>query len=105
MPDILDEISDKIFLDKLLKEFRESMREFNGKLKEYREREKYVEMGKIAHDIRGIAGVFGFDRATELAGQFLESRDSGNKDEMMKICLELEKYLEREVLEMHPEEK
>ena len=105
MPDILDEISDKIFLDKLLKEFKDSIRGYNVKLKEYRKQEKYVEMGKIAHDIKGIAGVFGFDRATEMASQFLDQRDAGNKDEMIKICLELEQYLEREVLEMKPEEK
>lgn len=105
MPDILDEISDKIFLDKLLKEFKLSIREYNAKLKEYREQEKFFEMGKIAHDIKGIAGVFGFDRATELAALFLDQRDSGNKDEMMTICLELEQYLEQEVLELNPEEK
>ena len=105
MAEIIDDISDKIFLDKLLKEFKESIKEYNGKLKEFRRQNKYYEMGKIAHDIKGIAGVFGFDRATELASLFLENRDSGNRDDMIKISLELEQYLEQEVLETNLENK
>ena len=105
MDEILDEISDKIFLKKLENEFKESVKGYIEKLREYHLDGKYLEMCKIAHDIKGIAGVFGFDRGTELASDFLTYSDSGDKDKINEIYSKLVLYLEKNVLEINVEDK
>ncbi len=106
MDEILDEISDKIFLKKLENEFKGSVKGYIKNLREYHLAGKYMEMRKIAHDIKGIAGVFGFDRGTELASDFLTCLDSGDsKDKINEIYLKLVLYLEKNVLEINVEDK
>lgn len=105
MEEILEEISDKIFLEKLKNEFKESVKGYIKELKRYKADGKYQEMRKIAHDIKGIAGVFGFNRGTELASDFLTFTDSGDQAKTKEICSLLITYLEQDVLEINSEEK
>lgn len=105
MDEIIDDISDKIFLEKLKAEFMESVKGYVQKLKEYNAGGKYSEMGKIAHDIKGIVGVFGFNKGTELASDLLNSSDSGDKDKIQGIYSLLISYLEDNVLEINAEDK
>ncbi len=105
MEEILDEISDKIFLEKLKNEFKESVKVYVKKLREYHPDGKYKEMRKIAHDIKGIAGVFGYNRGTELSSDFLTYTDAGDKDKTEETYSDLIQYLEQEILEINLEEK
>jgi len=105
MEEILEEISDKIFLEKLKNEFKESVKGYIKELKRYEADEKYQEMRKIAHDIKGIAGVFGFNRGTELASDFLTFTASGDEVKTKETYSLLITYLEQDVLEINAEGK
>ena len=48
MEEIIEEISDKIFLEKLKNEFKESVKGYIEELKRYKADGKYQEMRKIA---------------------------------------------------------
>lgn len=59
--------TDEIFMEELKQEFMESVGgnlvQMTAMLKE----DKYEEIAKIAHDIKGTAGIFGLDQGTEIA--------------------------------------
>jgi len=104
MNEILDDISDKIFLEKLKNEFKVSIEDYAVKLSVFYEKRNYAGMRKIAHDIKGIASVFGFDRGSELAAELLKYTDSGDKKNIKGQYLDLLKYLNEIILEKPVEE-
>jgi len=105
MDEFLDDISDKIFLEKLKTEFRVSVENYVEKLSEFFGNGDYTGMRKIAHDIKGIAGVFGFDKGSELAAELLKYTDSGDKKKIEDPFLNLIKYLNENILEKPMEEE
>lgn len=103
MDEIIDDISDKIFLENLKSEFKTSVKRNVSRLSEVFEKKNYSEMRKIAHDIKGVAGVFGFEKGTELAADLQKLADDGDKNKIKNSLRELIDYLNEEVLEINVE--
>ncbi|MCK4889593.1 MAG: Hpt domain-containing protein [Candidatus Aminicenantes bacterium] len=103
MDEIIDDISDKIFLENLKTEFKITVKDNVSKLSEFFESENYSEIRRIAHDIKGVAGVFGFDKGTELAADLQKLTDNGDKIKIRNLLTELIGYLNKEVLEIKVE--
>ena len=61
--------SDEIFIEELKQEFIETVSQNLIDLKRLYEEKNLVEIAKIAHDIKGTAGIFGFDAGTEIASE------------------------------------
>lgn len=103
MDDIINDISDKIFLESLKSEFKTSVKKNVSRLSEVYKSGDYSEMRRIAHDIKGVAGVFGFDKGTELAADLQTLADNGDKNKIENSLMKLIDYLNEEVLEMKVE--
>ena len=104
MDEIIDDISDKIFLDKLKTEFERSVKESVSGLQKTGETGSYKDIRRIAHDIKGIAGVFGFDKGAEIASELLRSIDSNDKKDIFRLKEELIDYLSRNVIDIRTED-
>ncbi len=61
--------SDQIFMDRLKQEFMETVSQNLIDLKRLYEENNLEEIAKIAHDIKGTAGIFGLDEGTEIASE------------------------------------
>jgi HPt (histidine-containing phosphotransfer) domain-containing protein len=61
--------SDQIFMDGLKQEFMETVSQNLIDLKRLYEENNLEEIAKIAHDIKGTAGIFGLDEGTEIASE------------------------------------
>jgi len=104
MDEIIDDISDKIFLENLRSEFKISVKNNVSKLSKIFESGDFSEVRKIAHDIKGVVGVFGFDKGTELAADLQKLSDDNDKIKIDNSLKELINYLNKEVLEKNMEE-
>ncbi len=104
MAEIIDDISDKIFLKKLKKEFEISIENSVNKLSELYDSGDFSEMSRIAHDIKGVAGIFGFHKGVELAAELLIATETCNKDKILEPYGALTRYMNKEVLGKRMEE-
>jgi len=104
MNEIIDDISDKIFIIELKKEFIDSISKNVEKLIYYHRSDSYSGMRSIIHDFKGIGDIFGFKKGTGIAEKLLKSIDSNKKKEKSELCLEFIKYLNEVVLNKKLEE-
>lgn len=104
MDNIIDDISDKIFLEKLRKEFKNTVENNVTILTEFSTTENYSGMRKVAHDIKGVAAIFGYEKGSELADELLKLTDTGEKKKILDSNRKLIKYLNEKVLEKQTEE-
>jgi HPt (histidine-containing phosphotransfer) domain-containing protein len=61
--------SEQIFMKKLKQEFMEKVSDNLIDLKRLYEENNLEEVAKIAHDIKGMSGIFGFDEGTKIADE------------------------------------
>ncbi len=104
MNEIIDDISDKIFLKELRKEFIDTVNKNISKLTDFYNSGSYPEMRAIIHDFKGTGGVFGYDRGAEIAGKLLKSIDSNENKQKSELCLLFINYLNKVVLKEKSEE-
>ena len=93
MANIPGKTTDEIFMEDLKKEFMESV---STKLKDMQRllgEENYVEIAKIAHDIKGTAGVFELDEGTEISKQLQYAAQAVKVEETKKLVDKLTNYM------------
>lgn len=92
------EISDKIFLADLKKEFLKTIISSINDFKKYSKTNDFNKIREIAHNIKGISGVFGFDYGSELAKKIQLSIDEKNHTEAESCLSELIEYYQNSVI-------
>lgn len=70
--------SDELFMEELKKEFFEKTSKSLKRMLEYFEMNDFDQIRKIAHDIKGTAGVFEMNRGSELGHELQEAADEKN---------------------------
>ena len=93
MANIPGKTTDEIFMEDLKKEFMESV---SAKLKDMQRllgEENYAEIARIAHDIKGTAGVFELDEGTEISKKLRCAAQEGKVEETKKLVDELTNYM------------
>ena len=93
MANIPGKTTDEIFMEDLKKEFMESV---STKLKDMQrllEEDNYLEIAKIAHDIKGTAGVFELDEGTEISKQLQYAAQAVKVEETKKLVDKLTNYM------------
>ncbi|MEN8152619.1 MAG: Hpt domain-containing protein [Acidobacteriota bacterium] len=98
MDDLASEISDKIFLKDLRNEFFLNVISGIEKLEKYIKEENYGEMRKIAHDMKGVSSVFGYDKGSHLSENLMNAIDEKNKKLIKSITDEVIEYYKRDVI-------
>jgi HPt (histidine-containing phosphotransfer) domain-containing protein len=95
MSDLEEEITNEIFLEELKQEFFETTAgniEAMGKLFTNKD---YQKISEIAHDIKGTAGLFGFDEGSEIANRLIQSTNRKKPKEINKLINKLKDYMKK----------
>ncbi len=90
--------TDQIFMDELKLEF---MATVSANLKEmsqlYREN-KFEEIARIAHDIKGTSGIFGLDEGTEIARLLQYAAQDKKAEEIKELLEKLTDYMRKNAI-------
>ena len=87
--------TDQIFMDELKLEFMDTVSANLKEMAELYQENKFEEIARIAHDIKGTSGIFGLDEGTEIA-RLLQHAAQDKKAEKTKELLEqLTEYMRK----------
>jgi HPt (histidine-containing phosphotransfer) domain-containing protein len=95
MANIPGKTTDEIFMEDLKKEFMESVSTKLADMKRLFDENDYAEIARIAHDIKGTAGVFGLDEGTEIAKQLQYAAQAEKTGEIKDMIEKLTEYMKK----------
>ncbi|MCP5048643.1 MAG: Hpt domain-containing protein [bacterium] len=90
--------SDEIFMEELKQEFKESIRKYLVDLPDLFGESNFEEIARIAHDIKGTAGVFGYDEGTELGKDLQHAAQDKDEGQTGELIARLAEYMKKNVL-------
>lgn len=85
--------SDEIFMEELKQEFKEAVVKHLEELPLMLQENNLQDIAKIAHDIKGTAGVFGYDVGTDIAKDLQYAAQENDKAKTEELILKLAKYM------------
>jgi len=85
--------TDEIFMDELRLEFMETVTRNLIELEVLFEENKFEEIGRIAHDIKGTSGIFGLDQGTDIAKELQFAARDENREKTRDLIDRLNKYI------------
>jgi len=88
--------SDEIFMEELKKEFFEKVSDNLIKLNVLYANKDFKEIRKIAHDIKGTAGLFDLMKGSELGKELQEAADNNESERVKHLIDELTEYMKNE---------
>lgn len=95
MSELDSEISDEMFLEELKKEFTEKCVNNMNTLQELLKVKNFKQISEIAHDIKGTAGLFDYDEASEIADKLVIAARAKNEPEVTKYFNDLNQYMKK----------
>jgi len=87
--------SDEIFMEELKQEFKEAAAKHMVDLPVLFSENKFEEIGKIAHDIKGTAGVFGYDGGTDIARDLQYAAQNNDAADTKALIEKLADYMKK----------
>ncbi|MCI0470532.1 MAG: Hpt domain-containing protein [Candidatus Aminicenantes bacterium] len=87
--------TDEIFMEDLKQEFMDSVATRLKDMRRLLDENNYAEIARIAHDIKGTAGVFGLDEGTELARELQYAAQDGKAAETGTLIAKLTEYMKK----------
>ena len=88
--------SEELFLEALKIEFFEKTSVSLKKLPDLFKNKDFLEIRKIAHDIKGTAGIFKMEKGSEIGTELQDAADKKDIDEVKKLIDEMILYMENE---------
>lgn len=85
--------TDQIFMNDLKKEFMETVAQNLVDMKRLLGENKLDEIEKIAHDIKGTAGIFGLDEGTEIAKELNQAAKNRDFEKTKELIDKLADYM------------
>ncbi len=85
--------SDELFMEELKQEFKEAVVNHLNELPLLFQQNKMQEIAKIAHDIKGTAGVFGYDEGTDIAKDLQYSAQENDRTKTEALIAKLAQYM------------
>lgn len=95
MSELDDEITNEIFLEELKQEFYESAAKNMKAMEKLFFEKNFEKLSEIAHDIKGTAGLFGYDEGSKIANRIVTASKNNNKKNVEKSMAELNKYMKK----------
>ncbi len=92
--------SDEMFMEELKKEFLEKTSENLKNMSEYFEDDNFLEIRKIAHDIKGTAGIFDMAKGSEIGKNLQDAADNENRDVVKQLIDEMVLYMRDQGVEI-----
>jgi HPt (histidine-containing phosphotransfer) domain-containing protein len=88
--------TDQIFMNDLKKEFMETVAQNLVDMNRLFAENKLDEIEKIAHDIKGTAGIFGLDEGTEIARELNQATKNRDVEKTKKLIDKLTEYMKNQ---------
>jgi HPt (histidine-containing phosphotransfer) domain-containing protein len=85
--------SDKLFMEELKEEFKEQVSANMIQMQALFEENKLDDIALIAHDIKGMSGIFGLDEGTEIADQLREAAMDKKVEKTKELLNQLRQYM------------
>lgn len=85
--------TDQLFMEELKKEFIETVAGNLFELDSLFNSNKFDEIAKIAHDIKGTSGIFGLDEGTEIAKDLQYAAQEKNVEKTRQLITQLTEYM------------
>ncbi len=85
--------TDQIFMNDLKKEFMETVAQNLVDMNRLFAENKLDEIEKIAHDIKGTAGIFGLDEGTEIARELNQATKNRDVEKTKELIDKLTEYM------------
>ena len=95
MGELDDEITNEIFLEELKQEFAENAAWSVQEMKKLLGEKSYKRLAEIAHDIKGTAGLFGYDEGGNLADRIVVAARRKKPGDTEKYLEELTVYFRK----------
>ena len=92
--------SERLFMEELKNEFFENVKENLKKLPEFYENKNFIEIKKIAHNIKGTAGIFEMVKGSEIGKELQAAADTKDEIRVKVLIDELIKYMVSEGVEI-----
>ncbi len=92
--------SERLFMEELKNEFFENVKENLKKLPEFYENKNFIEIKKIAHNIKGTAGIFEMVKGSEIGKELQDAADIKDSIRVKTLIDELIKYMVSEGVEI-----
>lgn len=87
--------TDQIFMDELKLEFMETVTKNLKEMSELFQENKFEEIARIAHDIKGTSGIFGLDEGTEIAKLLQYAAQDEKAEETKELLEKLTDYMRK----------
>lgn len=85
--------TDEIFMEELKQEFMESVGGNLETMAALLKENKFEEIAKIAHDIKGTAGIFGLDQGTDIAKELQFAAQEKQAERSGELIQQLTQYM------------
>jgi HPt (histidine-containing phosphotransfer) domain-containing protein len=90
--------SDKIFMEELKEEFKETVAKHIKEMPILHKKNKFAEIHRLAHDIKGMSGIFGLDEGSEIAQQLIEAAMNNDSEETKELIERLTSYMRKNAI-------
>jgi HPt (histidine-containing phosphotransfer) domain-containing protein len=87
--------TDQIFMEELKLEFMDTVAANLKEMSQLYQENKFEEIARIAHDIKGTSGIFGLDEGTEIARLLQYAAQDNNAEETKKLLEKLTDYMRK----------
>ena len=87
------ENTDQIFMEELKQEFKETITRNLKQFVTLIQENNLEEIARIAHDIKGTAGIFGLDQGSDIAHQIRIAALDGDTAKTKELLDQLEAYM------------
>jgi len=87
--------TDQIFMDELKLEFMDTVAANLKEMSQLYQENKFEEIARIAHDIKGTSGIFGLDDGTEIAKLLQYAAQDKNAQETKDLLDKLTVYMRK----------
>jgi|GEM_PF-1141548 len=95
MAELDDEITNEIFLQELKQEFYDTAARNMQEMEDLFQTRGWPRLAEIAHDIKGTAGLFGYDEGSRLADQVVIAARKRSRKKVRTALERLKKYLKK----------
>ncbi len=95
-----DEILDQEFMEELKQEFIQKLKDEFPKIPELLKENNFSEIRRIAHDIKGTAGTFGFDEGSEIAKELQYASENKDPEKIEELVKKLNNYFKEQGVEL-----
>jgi HPt (histidine-containing phosphotransfer) domain-containing protein len=89
---------DELFMEELRQEFEQTISSNLIELQELMKIQSFDQIARIAHDIKGTSGVFGFEEGSDIAKDLQHAAEKKEEEKIKQLIDQLTAYMKENVI-------